>query len=206
MAKKKLDIGVLQGALGMFAVCLLIAGLMLAASFYFRDQMNREYQSHQMRFRDISRQYLSVDVEERIIVDYLPAFRNLYQRGVLGPEQRLSWLEALKLAGDEVKPPKLGYQIQGQTNFAAEFPVNTGGFDIRTSDMELSMGLLHEGDLFAVLSTLDDHAAGLFSVSECDLVRANFTARSEALSERLEAVCQLRWFTLDLKGPQGLRL
>lgn len=206
MAKKKLDIGVLHGALGMFAVCLLIAGLMLAASFYFRDQMNREYQSHQMRFRDISRKYLSVDVEERIIAEHLPTFRDLYEQGILGQEQRLSWLESLKIAGDRVKPPKLGYQIRGQTDFESEFPLNTGGFDIHISDMELTMGLLHEGDLFDVLAVLDNNAAGLFSVSNCDLTRANFTSRSKALSERLEAVCELRWFTLDLKGEQELRL
>ena len=206
MTKKKLDIGVLQGALGMFAVCLLIAGMMLAASVYFRDQMNQEFQSHQARFRDLSKKYLSVDIEERIIADYLPEFRALYAQGILGQEQRLSWLESLKVAGDQVKPPKLAYHVQGQTEDEIDFPLNTGGFDIFASDMELSMGLLHEGDLFDVLTALENNASGLFSVSRCDLSRANFGARSKDLSERLEATCQLRWYTLDLKGEQGLQL
>ena len=206
MTTKKLDIGVLQGALGMFAVCLVIAGLMLAASFYFRDQMSREYHSQQARFRDVSRKYLSVDEEERIIAEYLPRFNSLYEQGILGQEQRLTWLESLKIAGDRIKPPKLGYQLRGQTDFDSDLQINAGGFDIRVSDMELTMGLLHEGDLFSVLDVLDKNASGLFSVSECDLSRANITARSQELSERLEAVCQLRWYTLALKGDQELRL
>ncbi|MEM7465345.1 MAG: hypothetical protein AAF387_00505 [Pseudomonadota bacterium] len=206
MAEKKLDISVLRGALGVFVICLVAAGLMLAASFYFRDQMSSEYKTHQARFRDISRKYLSVDEEERIIADYLPEFQHLFDTGVLGQEQRLSWLESLKIAGSEVKLPKLGYEIQAQSEFESELPITTGSFDIRTSDMELNMGLLHEGDLFSVLSVLETNADGLFSVSHCDMKRAGTAARRETISEKIEAVCKLRWYTLDLKGSRELSL
>ena len=206
MAEKKLDIGVLRGALGVFVICFAIAGLMLAASFYFRDQMSREYQTHQTRFRDVSRKYLSVDEEESIIADYLPSFRTLYANGILGQEQRLSWLESLKIAGEQVKPPKLGYDLRAQNDPDMDFPLNTGSFDIHASDMELTMGLLHEKDLFDVLGVIETNAAGLFSVSSCDLSRASLNSRSGELAERIEAICSLRWYTLDLKGERELAL
>ena len=206
MAQKKLDISVLRGALGVFIVCLTIAGVLLSASFYFREQMNSEFSAHQTRFRDISRKYLSVDEEERIISDYLPQFRDLYEAGILGKEQRLSWLETLKMAGEEVKPPKLAYEIRAQSVYEPDFPLNTGGFDINATDMDLSMGLLHEGDLFHVLDILDKNAAGLFSVSSCELSRAALVNRERGLPERIEANCQLRWLTIDLKGEQELAL
>ncbi|MGR8946408.1 MAG: hypothetical protein ACU84Q_00055 [Gammaproteobacteria bacterium] len=206
MAEKRLDVSVLRGALGVFAICLVIAGLMLAASVYFRDQMSDEYQTHQARFRDVSRKYLSVDEEESIIAEYLPSFRALYAKGILGQERRLSWLESLKFAGEEVKPPKLGYEIRAQNELDHGFPINTGSFDIRTSEMELTMGLLHEEDLFNILAVLDREAAGLFSVSSCELKRAGVTHRSNALAEQIEAICKLRWYTLDLKGDRKLSL
>ena len=206
MAQKKLDIGVLRGALGVFVVCLTIAGVMLAASFYFRQQMSSEYLTNQTRFRDISRKYLSVDEEERIISDHLPEFRALYAGGILGKEQRLSWLETLKVAGEEVKPPKLGYEIRAQTVYEPEFAINTGSFDIHATNMDLTIGLLHEADLFDVLNILEERAAGLFSISECELSRAAITRRGELLPERIEADCQLRWFTVDLRGDQELAL
>lgn len=206
MSEKKLDIGVLRGALGVFVICFAIAGLMLAASFYFRDQMSGEYQTHQTRFRDVSRKYLSVDEEESIIADYLPAFRTLYANGILGQEHRLSWLESLKIAGEQVKPPKLGYDLRAQDDPELDFPLNTGSFDIHASDMELSMGLLHENDLFGVLDALETNADGLFSVSYCELSRATLSRRSDALAERIEAICSLRWYTLDLKGERELSL
>ena len=206
MSQKKLDIGVLRGALGVFVICLTIAGVLLAASFYFRQQMSSEYLANQTRFRDVSRKYLSVDEEERIISDYLPQFRALYKQGILGKERRLSWLETLKEAGEEIKPPKLGYEIRAQTDYEPDFAINTGGFDINATDMDLSLGLLHEGDLFDILRTLEDRASGLFSVSQCDLARSTIIEQRATLNGRIEASCQLRWFTVDLKGERELTL
>lgn len=206
MAQKKLDLSVLRGALGVFFICLSIAGVMLSASFYFREQMSSEYSDLQSRFRDISRKYLSVDEEERIISDYLPEFRALYDAGILGSEQRLSWLETLKSAGEEVKPPKLAYEIRAQSVYEPDYPLNTGGFDINVTDMDLSLGLLHEGDLFDVLNILDSKAAGLFSVASCDLSRAARVSNEDILPQSIEANCQLKWFTIDLKGEQELAL
>lgn len=206
MAQKKLDISVLRGALGVFITCLTIAGVMLSASFYFREKMSSEYLDHQARFRDISRKYLSVDEEESIIGEYLPQFRALYDDGILGQEQRLSWLETLKAAGEEIKPPKLAYEIRAQSVYEPDFALNTGGFDINVTDMDLSLGLLHEGDLFDVLDILDKKAAGLFSVSFCELSRSARVSREDALPENIEANCQLKWFTIDLKGERELTL
>lgn len=206
MAQKKLDVSVLRGALGVFIICLTIAGVMLSASFYFREQMSSEYLSNQTRFRDISRKYLSVDEEESIIGEYLPEFRALYDAGILGREQRLSWLETLKAAGEQIKPPKLAYEIRAQSVYAPDYVLNTGGFDINVTDMDLSLGLLHEGDLFEILDILDKRAAGLFSVSSCELSRSARVSREDALPENIDANCQLKWFTIDLKGERELTL
>ncbi len=105
-----------------------------------------------------------------------------------------------------MKPPKLAYEIRAQSVYEPEFALNTGGFDINATDMDLSMGLLHEGDLFDVLNILDKKAAGLFSVSSCELSRAAIANRERGLAERLEANCQLRWLTIDLKGERELAL
>ena len=68
------------------------------------------------------------------------------------------------------------------------------------------MGLLHEEDLFNILAVLDSKAAGLFSVSFCEMKRAGLKRRSDALAEQIEAICRLRWYTLDLKGDRELSL
>lgn len=206
MSQQKLDISVLRGALGVFVICLTVAGVMLATSFYFREQMNSQNDLQQTRFRDVSRQYLSVDEDERVIADYLPKFRNLYDHGILGQEKRLNWLETLKIAGDKVRPPKLAYEIHAQKEYFPDYPINKGAFDINASEMDLTLGLLHEGDLFDVLEILNENALGLFSVSACEIYRPDVVASSETIAERIEANCQLRWFTVDLRGERVLEL
>ena len=206
MAQSKLDLSVLRGALGVFAICVLVAGILLGASYYFREEMAAEFNTNQLRFRDVSRKYLSVDEEERIIEQYLPEFQQLYDDGVLGREKRLSWLEVLKAAGAKVQLPQLGYEISSQSTFEPDYPVDVGAFDIYASNMDLNMGLLHEGDLLNVLELLDQNANGLYSVSHCDVARTVRAATADNLRERIKAVCQLRWFTVDLKGDRELTL
>ena len=85
MAELRTDWSVLRGALGTFAICLLIAGILLGTSRHFREAMAVDARLHANQFRDISRKYLAVDEEERIIEAYLPTFRTLREHGVIGP-------------------------------------------------------------------------------------------------------------------------
>ena len=87
---------------------------MLTASNFFWREMNREYQANFAHFRDASRKYLAVDDEERIIEAQYPAFKALYARGIIGQERRLSWVEALREAGTELRIPALDYRIEAQ--------------------------------------------------------------------------------------------
>ena len=206
MAQEKIDWTVLRGAAGVFSISLLIAGMMLGASNYFRGEMETEYRNHHNRFRDVSRKYLAVDEEERIIEQTYPEFVRLYETGILGPEHRLNWIESLSSAGEEIKLPEISYQVNSQLVYAPEFPINLGAFNIHTSEMQLTMGLLHEGDLLSLFSALDRDAEGLYSVSRCEANRVNEQTAFDPAQAMISATCQLSWFTVDLKGARKLSL
>lgn len=208
MRNRKAEWLALRGALGVFAVCVVIAALMLSTSNYFWREMNREYQTNFARFRDASRRYLAVDDEERIIEAQYPAFKALYARGIIGREHRLSWVESLREAGVTLQVPKIDYRIDAQQVYVPEMALATGPFDIFVSAMKLSLGLLHEGDLARVLTWLDSHSAGLFSVERCELRREAGRERiaSADLAAQLHAECLLRWYTLDQRGDAKINL
>ena len=206
MAVNRVDWTVLRGAIGVFAICLLVGGVLLGASYYFREEMETEYRNHQSRFRDVSRKYLAVDDEERIIEQSYPDFVRLHESGILGQEHRLSWIEALTEAGDRIRLPELGYRINSQSVFEPPFPVALGAYDIRLSEMTLTLGLLHEGDLMSLLTALDENANGLYSVARCDGVRVNEDAKPDKDRPTISADCRLHWFTVDLKGDRELSL
>ena len=192
----------LRGAFGVFVICLLLSVVMLGATHFFAQGMESEYLVHHGRFRDASRKYLSVDEQERAIADYYPRFVALYRQGVIGDEHRLSWVEALRGAGSALALPELSYEIGAQTLYAPDFPLDNGPFDVRVSEMALSLGLVHEGDLMRLLGMLEARAEGLFSVRACQLVRVSRAASAVGVGANLRAECTLDWFTLELRGSR----
>jgi hypothetical protein len=160
MAANKADWVVLRGAIGVFAICLLIGGILL----------------------------------------------RLFESGILGQEHRLSWIEALRNAGDAIMLPDVDYRISSQSVYEAPFPVSLGAFDIYFSEMNLTLGLLHEGDLMNMLTALDEQADGLYSVSRCEGVRASENDVKDSTRPKIMVDCILNWYTVDLKGERELTL
>ena len=196
----------MRGTVIGFAVCVIASAAMLAASFWFKQRMDREYRANHNAFRAASQQYLAVDEEERIIEQFYPDFVRLYRAGLLGGEQRLSWLEALRTAGDAIKLPQLDFKLEAQREWSPDFDLPLGAYAVRASAMDLSLGLLHEGDILELFSMLDDRAHGQYSVRSCDFSAAGEPVALDPTLANIRAECKLDWLTVDLSGEQGLEL
>ena len=206
MAASRADWSVLRGTIAVFAVCLVASAAMVSGSHRFRQTMEREYQDNHARFRNASQQYLAVDEEERMIEDFYPEFVRLYRGGMLGKERRLSWLESLRQAGDTIKIPELAYKLEAQREMPPEFELPLGGYSLFVSPMNLSLGLLHEGDLLQLLQALDRDALGQYSVKSCSIKRSTPDLNLDMIEANITAECQLDWWTVDLAGEQELKL
>ncbi|MGE0485212.1 MAG: hypothetical protein AB7Q81_13810 [Gammaproteobacteria bacterium] len=206
MATRKVDWSILRGTIIGFVICVLASAGMLAASFYFRDGMQREYQVNHRRFRDASQQYLAVDEEERIIDEFYPQFVRLYRGGLLGRERRLSWLETLREAGAALRVPELNYKLNAQQAWQPDFDIALGAYTVHASTLDLNLGLLHEGDLVRLLGILDEHAQGQYTVRQCALRSDGRTLDLDPSAINVRSECKLEWLTLDLGGEQELEL
>lgn len=208
MAKSRagVDWSVMRGALTVLALSILIAGAVLGASYYFREAMEQEFSRHQARFQDVSRRYLAVDEEERIIKTRYPRFVELYNHGVIGDEARLSWVEVLRSAARRIALPELRYQIASREEVQPEFDVATGRFQIYASTMELRVGLLHEGDFAALTEMLDEQALGLYHVERCSFDRVTVDIEPDPNRANINAQCRLKWYTVDLRGAEEIVL
>lgn len=206
MASSRVDWSILRGTLLVFVLSLAVAAGMVSASFYFRQNMEREYQANHAEFREASRKYLAVDDEERIIYQFLPEFRRLYEGGLLGRERRLSWLETLRRAGDANGLPQLAYKLDAQRVATPDFSIALGDYQLYTSAMTLNLALLHEGDLLQLLRALDRYALGQYSLKGCVLKRAGENLDLAAQAANLNAECTLDWWTINLSGERGLTL
>ncbi len=207
MARPKTDWSVMRGALITFGVVALFSAALLAGSLMFRGAAQRDFKAAQASFMSVSRRYLTLDDEERVIRTHYPRFVDLYNLGVIGRENRLAWLEALRASGERLAVPELRYSIQARQEFTPDFRVDTGRYRLYATRMQLEMGLLHEGDFLGVLDALRREAPGLYTVSRCALNRLESAdAGHSAERANLSAKCDLNWLTVNLPGGKEIAL
>ena len=186
--------------LGTLAVALYVA------STYFKNEMRDEYRAEHARFRAISQRYLSVDEQERIIREEYPRFVALYDDGIVGAERRLDWLEGVRVTRDNLGLPHLNLRMESQQPAEPGFPVPSGGLELKSSRMQLTLGLVHEGDLLRFFDALESQTPGLFSVERCALTRRQPEIVIDGAERNLDASCELSWYTLELSGGRRVTL
>ena len=186
----------LHSAVVLFAGSAALGAALLAGSAVFENRMEQDYLYHSDRLAETSRRYLAVDEEEKVIRDYLPRFVELDKNGLSGEERRLSWIETLQDAGDALRLPSLGYEIKAQKPYRPGTASLPGRYRVFVSEMTLSMQLLHEGDLFALIELLDERAQGVYTVSSCEMTRNFVELTDNPVAGNITADCLLEWFTV----------
>jgi hypothetical protein len=140
--------------------------------------------------------------QEKGLIDlYVEPYRQLEHAGVVGEEQRISWIDALRAANREADLYGVDYDLGPQQPYSFMSEVNAGSLQVRQSVMKLRLGLLHEGDLFRFFQALAAQKAGSFSVNACNLqpLPVNLAVPVNQPTLRLE--CELTWITIA--GPSA---
>jgi len=138
--------------------------------------------------------------EKQIIVRYLSAYQNLQRLGFVGDEQRINWLDGLRLTNQQTQLFGVDYQISAQQPYPYAGPLNPGQLALYQSMMKISFRLLHEEDLLRFLGTLAKQGAGVFSVNQCVMERVE-TGGSIRFQPNLRADCDLAWITMRPATP-----
>ncbi len=196
MSQANIEWPVIRGALTIFVLCTIISAVLIGFTYYFRTEMESSFIQNKQQFQDISRKYLAVDQEESHIRDYYPGFVELYDRGVIGREHRLNWIEVLRSSGRKIKLPSLDYSIGSQTEFSSEYPITLGSYKLFRSSMDLTLKLLHEGDLLQLIDRLNNTATGLYSIKECTLSREKEVIKRDVNVPNIFAECTLEWYSI----------
>ncbi len=206
MKRKDIDWSILRGSLILLVVCIIIGSGIIFGSYYFYKQMELGYRRNNAQFQSISQRYLAVDEEEKMIKQFYPRFVSLYKKGVIGKEHRLNWVEVLRKSGDKIKVPLLNYVIKSQNIYTPGFAVSLGRYQLRSSNMTLSMQLLHEGDLFFIFDELDKNAEGLYNISSCEMTASFSELKDDPKASNITAKCELQWFTISLADGRELEV
>lgn len=140
--------------------------------------------------------FLRATDEEREIREKLVDYRKLVDRGLVGEERRLDWVDRINGIKAKHKLLELKYSIDPQR--LVDYPGIGGPGDVEflTSPMNLEMSLLHEEDLFRFLSDLQRALNAHVLVKSCAMERAERTASERTLAPRLRATCSIDLITI----------
>ena len=184
----------------MLLVSILIFVLLILAGYQYEKIQSEEYEKAVATLRSTHKIYSSMVND----IDLLDQYRNLYtdyrSSGLVGKERRLSWIESLKSTNGVLRLPKLTYDLQPQEKFLRPDFKPKRGVEVNSSPMGLSMGLLHEEDLFALLEGLRQSIRNLFTVESCSIVRSSSVNSSlDTKGANLTTECTIHWVTIDAK-------
>lgn len=156
--------------------------------------------------RDIQGRLLRAREEEAEIKSKIARFDALLQRGVIGEERRLDWVEEIRRIRDDRRLLEMRYELAPQQPLdTAIAPGTSGSFDFLASVMRLEIDLLHEGDLVNLIGDLRGSVSAFVRPRSCVLERkaGGAQAASRLLPIQLGARCTVDWITIREKKPSA---
>ena len=164
----------------------------------------RDLAQQQRNLRNARAQLQKARDDNAITAQYLNRYRNLQRIGFIGDEQRINWLDALRFANQEGRLFGVSYQIGPQQSYPYAGELDPGKLTLHQSAMQVTLRMLHEGDLIPFLSTLAERRVGVFSVDQCRMERID-TGGSARNRFNVRADCVLAWITLRPPDVSGDR-
>lgn len=138
-------------------------------------------------------------VEEQELRGKIESFEAFKARGYIGAERRLDWIEAIARIKAARNIGRLDYDFSPQRPADANIlpgGASAGGFEIMSSQMQMRVQLLHEGELLALLEDLRGAVQALIQVRACTLERLAAESADRGNNAQLKAECTLEWITL----------
>jgi hypothetical protein len=187
------------------AVALIAAG---AAALAFASQLLTSAQAEQQVARAErgaeQNKLARANDEAREIRERIVEYRKLVDRGVIGEERRLDWVDRINAIKAARKLAEVKYAIGPQR--PVEYPGIAGGGEVEflASPMNLNLALLHEEDLFRFIGDLRSALSALVVVKSCNIERTAEAGKGRGLAPRLRAVCELDLVTIrDKRASTG---
>ena len=183
-------------------VLLALGAACLTASGYFLDEEKAAQAATRLSRVAAQERVSRVSEEEREIRENLVYYEQMRQRGVVGEQSRLDWIESIARIKNERKLFEIRYSFEAQKPLDYPGLVATGATEFVVSRLKLDMLLLHEGDLLNFLAGLQTNIKAHVSVRKCTVSRIDrgTAPTATSLQPRLRAEC-----LIDLVSVRGTK-
>lgn len=188
----------LKGPLALLAL-VAIAGAGVVT--FTRAQIVKEQRmltAQEAQLREARSRYQRSGDERELIVRFMGPYEALRGQGLIGPERRIDWLEALRTANRQAQIFGAEYQIGTQQPYAFAQDLNAPKLGMAQSVMKLTLRLAHEGELMRFIHLLEAQQPGIFDINQCVLERTGGVVAVAARAQpNVNAECELAWITIN---------
>jgi hypothetical protein len=198
------DLQALKNPLLVLASVALLCALAVYYSGRLMVTARQQLAQQQVQLKDARTRLQKSGEEKDIIVRYIDGFRQLERSGFVGEEQRINWLDGLRVANQQADLFGVDYQIGAQRPYAFASEFNPGPLALNQSVMRVRFRLLHEGDLERFFGSLARQDTGIFTVDQCTLRRID-TRGVIRYQPNVNAECDLSWITVRVGAPRDPR-
>ena len=122
-------------------------------------------------------------------------YHDLEQRGFIGDEPRLLWIESLRNSGQSQRLYSLKYNLRQQRPVTLTAGPRTSHYQLFASPMQLHMDVAHEGRLIAFFDTLRNERPAVYQLYGCTVTPTFGEQGINFDKANLAADCELVWFT-----------
>ena len=160
-----------------------------------RDEVEGRVQAARAAAEEAGKRYRDSDLEKAMISQYLPQYQDLQRHGFIGTENRISWIDALRIADQQTGNFGVQYQLSAQAPYKGILSTEPIAQKLRQSTMEIRFGVVHEGQFLAFLNALERQNAGMYTVRTCSL-EPRHADKPQPRTQNLSAQCEIDWVTL----------
>lgn len=194
------DLKAVKGPLAGLALVALAAAGAVYYGDVFVKQAHEQLQQSQGKLKEARTRLQKSGDEKELIVRYLGSYQQLQRIGFVGEEQRINWLDGLRVSNQQVDLFGVEYQISAQRPYPHATDFNPGQLVLSESHMKLRFRALHEEDPMRFFNALARLGAGVFTIDQCVLRRLD-TAGVIRYQPNVLADCDLSWITVKVGAP-----
>jgi hypothetical protein len=194
-----------------FVVLLITAlagtALLWSSNAWLSVHRNRLQQSRASLF-DAREEYRQAVEAQTILKTAQQRYMQLEQRGFIGDEPRLLWIEALRDNGRRHHLYTLQYNLK-QRQALQLTDEDSAHYQVYGSFMQLDIELAHEIDLLRYFTDLERERPAVWQLRGCTLSSMIEGGRIAFDKANVKASCELAWYTVkalsaDNEGEEGL--
>lgn len=196
----KIDWYFLKRPLIFLIIAIVLAAALIILGMQYEDARFDKYKKGEANLRTTHSLYKNMVNDIDLLEQYTTKYSQYKASGLVGAERRLSWIESLESTNSVLKLPTLTYNLLQQEGFVRQGLKIGRSVAVNSSPMELTMSLLHEEDLFALIEGLSLSISNLFTVDSCSLQLLGKVGRSfDTQKANLSSKCVIRWISIDVK-------